>query len=185
MHDIHDIYGWWEVPLPFWKNPYFVVGILLLLALLGVLWFLFFYKKKNMSEALKVETFLTPYERALKELEAIRLKLAPGYDKEIATALCLTIRHYLEKDFSLSFPEKTTEEFLHTVGQHSTLNHDSLTKLSQFLKLCDLAKFAKQNFSPAEQERIYHLALSFLNITHEQKTKAAEVLNPSSTFKMT
>lgn len=181
MEDIHDIYGWWDVPFLLWKNPYFIlVASLFVLALL-ILSFLLYKNNKKKLSAPPPEVPLTPYELALKELESIRLILAPGRDKEIATMLCSVIRRYLEKDFHLSFPEKTTEEFLYTINQDKSLDTHALAELTQFLKFCDLAKFAKQHFTPSEQEKIYNLAGSFLKATHDQKVKAAAQISPQPT----
>lgn len=177
MQDIHDIYGWWDIPFLLWKNPYFIVGVSLLLIAIAILSFLLYKNNKKKSSTLTPETPITPYESALKGLESIRLILAPGRDKEIATALCSIIRRYLEQDFQLSFPEKTTEEFLHTMNNNATLNYNALMELTQFLKFCDLAKFAKQNFTSSEQEKIYDLAESFLKAAYDQKTKSTTQIN--------
>jgi len=61
-----------------------------------------------------------------------------------------TIRWYLEERFNFHAPERTTEEFLYELQETDLLLPDQKESLSEFLKRCDLVKFAR--YEPGEPE---------------------------------
>ena len=61
-----------------------------------------------------------------------------------------TVRWYLEERFDFHAPERTTEEFLYELQGTNLLTPDQKDSLGEFLKRCDLVKFAK--YEPGEPE---------------------------------
>jgi hypothetical protein len=100
----------------------------------------------------KVELPLVPaipaHVRAKQKLqEALALV---GQPKEFCIMVSDTIRWYLEERFNFHAPERTTEEFLYELQETDLLLPDQKESLSEFLKRCDLVKFAR--YEPREPE---------------------------------
>ena len=66
------------------------------------------------------------------------------------TRVSSIVRVYLEDQFELRAPERTTEEFLVELQTSQLLNEAQKESLGGFLERCDLVKFAKHE--PAESE---------------------------------
>ncbi|HMF12209.1 MAG TPA: hypothetical protein VKE94_07880, partial [Gemmataceae bacterium] len=76
-----------------------------------------------------------------------------------------TIRRYLELRFRLRAPRQTTAEFLEAMRQSPNLNADQRTLLRDFLERCDLAKFARAEYSVEECKATAAMARSFVDQT--------------------
>lgn len=127
--------------LPRWRI--WILGLALGALVLGlclILWSRRKSKKKKSRPAIA-----SPYEEALAALKALQ---ARGYHADGQTALFLDlmsqiIRRYIEGQFGLHAPERTTEEFLQEAAQSRIFVPHHKKVLSQFLEQADLAKFAK------------------------------------------
>ena len=114
--------------------------------------------------------------------EALRLLSQP---KPFCTLVSDTLRLYLEEQFNFHAPERTTEEFLHELRATSLLLPDQKESLGDFLKRCDLVKFAR--YEPAEPElrELHASALRLVDETEPQPSPApappgtAEPQNPT------
>lgn len=95
---------------------------------------------------------LPPGEWALSELERLNaLELSgPGQVERYHTLLSDVLRRYIERRFGLRAPEQTTPEFLEGLRRSGTLPPPQQEALRDFLQRCDLAKFARAEFSAAE-----------------------------------
>ena len=79
--------------------------------------------------------------RALRALSNHRALLA-GHPREFAFAVSETVRGYLEEAFAIHAPRRTTEELLaDLIKQEGPLGAHEF-ELTEFLRQCDLAKFA-------------------------------------------
>jgi hypothetical protein len=91
---------------------------------------------------------IPPHVRAKEKLkEALGLIAQP---KPFCTLVSDTLRFYLEERFRFHAPERTTEEFLHELQATDRLLPDQKESLGEFLKRCDLVKFAQ--YEPRETE---------------------------------
>lgn len=92
------------------------------------------------------------WEIALEEIRALKIDDLPskGEVKEYYVRLSGIVRHYLERRFSLSAPEMTTEEFVIHVRASLTLNDQQKNTLKDFLTISDRVKFARGQSSPEE-----------------------------------
>jgi hypothetical protein len=152
--DIHDIHG--LIPLTFWEQHglQVIVAAVAVVILVGLLTWLLLRKKAKPA--------LTPLERARQELAAAHALLVTGQDKAFAVAVSGAVRHYLENAYRMPAPERTTEEFLQEAARHDWLRGELTVLLRRFLELCDLAKFAGQQYGPAEREQLHAAAAEFV-----------------------
>ena len=103
------------------------------------------------------------FEIALQRLEQLRTLMHPASVREFSSAISDTVRRYIEAGFKVTATHRTTEEFLHDIlaAENSPLSlHRSL--LAEFLRQCDLAKFAGMSLSAANMESLYQSARSFI-----------------------
>ncbi len=100
---------------------------------------------KRRKEIIEEEHILLPHEIALNELENLLHSnlLKTGHIKEFYLTMSDILRHYIEARFSLAAPERTTEEFLEELKLDPALNSEQKSLLKNFLRHCDLVKFAR------------------------------------------
>ena len=137
--DIRDIRGPVNVPDP-WRLLLLAGAIILLIALL--IWLIRRYLRKR--GATPEIAIIPPYERALSELAAARRLLETGQDTKFIIHVSDCLRKYLEGQFDVPAPERTTEEFLAEISQHTLLAGNLAKAMQKFLQLCDLVKFARR-----------------------------------------
>ena len=102
-----------------------------------------------------------------------------GQPREFCIAVSDTIRWYLEGRFDFHAPERTTEEFLYELQGTNLLTPDQKGSLGEFLKRCDLVKFAKYEPGPPELHDLHDSALRLVEETEPimatlQAVKAGE-----------
>jgi hypothetical protein len=103
------------------------------------------------------------FEIALQRLEELRALMHPASVREFSSAISDTVRRYIEAGFKVTATHRTTEEFLHDIlaTEKSPLSpHRPL--LAEFLRQCDLAKFAGMSLSADNMELLYQSARSFI-----------------------
>ena len=81
-----------------------------------------------------------------------------GQPREFCILVSDTVRWYLEERFDFHAPERTTEEFLYELQGTNLLTPDQKESLSEFLKRCDLVKFAKYEPGPPELHDLHDSA---------------------------
>ena len=119
------------------------------------------YWKRKLGAAPAVP-FVPPHVRAKQKLqEALALI---GQPREFCTIVSDTVRLYLEERFNFHAPDRTTEEFLYELQSTDLLTPDQKESLAEFLKRCDLVKFAK--YEPGEPE-LRDLHASALRLVEE------------------
>ena len=173
--DIRDIRG----PKPIsssWLWPLWLAGGAALAALLYAGWFW------NRRRALAA---LLPYEIALARLEEARALMQPENAHEFSITVSEIVRQYIEQRFRVWAARRTTEEFLHDLLEPSDAlltSHRSL--LAEFLRHCDLAKFARWILSSEEMDTMLESACRFVRETGQpidsiQNSPAQTVGTPS------
>jgi HAMP domain-containing protein len=111
---------------------------------------------------------LTLSEQALERLENTRPLMRPATAREFGIAASEVIRNYIEKRFDVIATQRTTEEFLQTLLQSSNetlARHRSL--LEEFLRQCDLVKFAGASLAVTDMESLFQSARGFVLETGE------------------
>jgi hypothetical protein len=76
-----------------------------------------------------------------------------------------TARAYLEERFEFHAPERTTEEFLYELNDTNLLLPDQKESLGEFLKRCDLVKFARYEPREPELRDLHHSAVRLVEET--------------------
>lgn len=122
---------------------------------------------------------IPPHVRALEALEAIqREKLVEkGLYKEYYIRVSDVLRHYMEDQFQLRAPERTTEEFLSELQHNAVLGLQEQLLLRAFLRHCDLVKFAKAEPTSEEIRETYQTCEKFIvdsEAAHRAAMKAAQ-----------
>lgn len=124
-----------------------------------------------------------PDEWALRELERIEaLDLPGGQEVErYHTLISDVLRRYLEIRFGLHAPEQTTPEFLAGLQKSAVLPAAQQEQLRHFLEHCDLAKFARAEFTVSECCAVAGLAREFIGVTARKPADPAAERNGQPT----
>jgi hypothetical protein len=160
--DIRDIRGPKHIPSP-WLWPIWLASGAVLAALLYAGW------RWNRRRALIAA--LLPYEIALARLEEARALMQPENAREFSISVSEIVRQYIEVRFRVWAARRTTEEFLHDLLDPSDallVSHREL--LADFLRHCDLAKFARWILSIEEMENMLQSAHNFVLETGKPPT---------------
>jgi hypothetical protein len=132
-----------EIPTG-WVWAFWAVGALLLAAVGYLAWR---YWQQRQTQ-IAIPQIIPPHVRAKQKLQEALALL--GQPREFCIMVSDTIRYYLEERFTFRAPERTTEEFLYELRQTELLTPDQKESLGEFLKRCDLVKFAR--YEPGEPE---------------------------------
>jgi hypothetical protein len=145
-----------------------VIGVIVLALLaLAVGLFLYFMLRRKQ---IPVVPPLPPHVRAKQKLqEALDLLAQP---KPFCTLVADTVRLYLEERFTFRAPERTTEEFLHELQNTNLLLPDQKESLGEFLKSCDLVKFARYEPREMELRELHGSAVRLVDETEPVQIKA-------------
>lgn len=158
MYDIKPLIAVEKTNPDWWK---YLLGGILILAILGGLFYWFVIRKKPLSEEEK-EALLPPYDRALLELKRLENSkyLIQDEFKEYYSELTDIVRSYLEEDAQISAMESTTGQLIEKLELLSDsgeleLAKDTINQFKNILQTADLVKFAKSkpSMSVAEQDR--------------------------------
>jgi len=142
-NNLRDIKPPLEIPSG-WAWLWFALGALALVVAAYLFW-RYWRKRRTKVAAVPV---IPPHVRAKQRLQkALSLIDQP---REFCILVSDTIRWYLEERFDFHAPERTTEEFLYELQSTNLLTREQKESLAEFLKRCDLVKFAK--YEPGEPE---------------------------------
>jgi hypothetical protein len=154
--DIRDIRPPYHIP-PGWLWLAWVGGGLALVALGYGAW------RWRHRLGLRVKL---PYEIALEQLEAARHLMQPEQARAFSIAVSEIVRDYIETGFDVRAAHRTTEEFLRDLATQSDsplVAHQPV--LADFLRHCDLAKFARWVLSLPQMEAMLQSAAAFIVAT--------------------
>ncbi len=155
--DIRDIQGPMHIPFP-WL-PFVYAGASLALAALA------FYAWRKWR-ARSPEHVLLPHEIALARLEKAREWMRPDRAREFSIEVSGAVRFYIEDRFQARAARRTTEEFLHDLlADPSSSLAAHAAPLEDFLRHCDLAKFARWALSLEEMQSMFESARRFVEET--------------------
>lgn len=161
------------------QNPTpWLLYVVLLILLVAILCALYWYKFIRVVPGPPPPPPIPPHVRALEALQAIeREKLVEkGFYKEYYIRVSDVLRHYMEDEFHLRAPERTTEEFLAEIQHNAVLGLQEQLLLRAFLRHCDLVKFAKAEPSSEEIRETFQTCEKFIidsEAAHRAAKKAA------------
>jgi hypothetical protein len=176
LQDIRDIKP--PVAIPDWTWLWWALGALLLGALLGWWWWRRRQRKPVAEKEVDVKKLVPPHVRAKERLEAA-LKFI-RQPKPFCTAVSDALRWYLEEQFDLRAPERTTEEFLDELQASPQLDVTQKQLLADFLARCDLVKFAREEPSEPELRELHGVALRLVVETEPSRSADREPAAPET-----
>jgi hypothetical protein len=154
--DIRDIRAPYLIPAD-WRVPVLAgAAVVLLLALLWWGW-----RRRSGRQPP-----LTLLQRTLQQLEATRALMAAGDARAFAVAVSDVVRAYVEVRFNVLATQRTTAEFLRDcLGQVGSALQAHEQALGEFLRFCDLAKFARWSLDGPEMQDLLASARHFVETT--------------------
>lgn len=156
-----------------------ILGVLLLVLLGFVVWFLLKRRKPKVDEngqPIKGPV-VPPYNKAIDDLANLRQQKLwqVGKVKEYYSGLTDIAREYIEGQFDINAVEMTTDDILEEVKE---LRFDAqlYAKLKETMEVADLVKFAKYSTSSLENDQAMNDMTDFVNesYAHYQDMKAKE-----------
>lgn len=103
------------------------------------------------------------FEIALQRIEEARPLMQPSTVREFSIAISDIVRQYIEGAMQVTATHRTTEEFLRDLlGSSNSALAAHRNLLAEFLKQCDLAKFAGMGLSLPIMESLYESARVFV-----------------------
>jgi len=157
--------------------PWLLGGIVFIALIIVLIWYLRFRKKDQPLFAIS-KTIEPAHIIALRKLDEIKHEKLwqNGKIKRFHSELTDTLRIYLDDRFDLSTQESTTDEIMQAVDKVE-VNNEWHTNLKEVLERADLAKFAKYQPLPDDNERSLKFAYKIVESTiiAEKKKEESEV----------
>ncbi|GHT65496.1 hypothetical protein FACS189451_13050 [Bacteroidia bacterium] len=156
-----------------------IIGIIWGLGLIALIAFII-YRIVNNKPIIpfmkKEEPYVPPHTRAIKELDAVKVRKLwqTGKVKEYHSDITDILRKYIDERFDIPALEMTSGEVLDKIKGYSDVD-TSYDHLKQILILADFVKFAKYNPLPDENELSLMNAYLFVNHTEKAALPAAEI----------
>lgn len=154
--DIRDI----KPPLPLGGLGLWIVALAALAAIAAAL---LFWRRRRRRPVAATTPAIAPHTRARQRLEAALALLAQP--EPFCVAVSAALREYLEDQFDLHAPERTTEEFLAELQISPLLDLAQKERLGDFLTRCDLVKFARYDPTESELLALHTAALRLVDET--------------------
>jgi hypothetical protein len=125
----------------------------------------------------KQRSWITPDIWAIRELDQLRNSEAmQASDSELVTENITTIlRDYLELQFDIAAPVKTTKELLQVINDGNFMNTATIDQYAEIFDTADLARFAGLCLSRVELTK----ALDDAQRLIEQTSKGIQTLTPA------
>ena len=165
IDDIEDVL---EMPR---QASYTWVWALVVVAVAAAAGLWLYLRRKRVKELVRI--FRPAHEIAYERLRALVKEdlVGAGKIKEFYERISDILRHYIEHRFSLKAPERTTEEFLAELANTEVLPAAEKQRLGEFLKHCDLVKFAKHNPTTQQIQETFDLVKDFIEKTKSDERK--------------
>jgi len=173
--DIKAPYG---APVTLKEITPYILGIILIAAIIFFIFYYIKWKKKNVPLFSKPEKPAEPaHIIALRELDRIKVQKLWQQEKikQYYSEVSDTIRAYIQNRFEIQAMEQTSAETIGVFKQKKDLIEDnSLDQLQHILSLADLVKFAKYSPQPDDNNLTLMNAYFFVNQTKREVIKAPE-----------
>lgn len=153
------------------------IGIVEVVTAVSLLLLIIWYIRKRLRKEPIIPTrpkvVLPPDVEAIKLFETLRLKKLwqNGEVKLYYTELTDIIRHYLDRRFNIQAAEMTSSEIMTEVNRLK-LNKQTASLLEVVFELADLAKFAKLEPTPLENDTALNYSIDFVKETKEEAVSA-------------
>lgn len=160
-----------------WREilPWALLGLGILL-IIGIAIYIFRkIKRKEPIINLPQKPKIPPYEKALTELEELRIQKLwqIGKTKEFHSELTDILRVYIEEQFNVEAMEMITYDVI-TSLKTAKLPDEEIKRIEKILTLADMVKFAKFQPLPDEHDNSLKNGVSFVENTKTQAPEAPE-----------
>ena len=164
--DIADV-----VQLPKKTSPWPIAIVAVVIVAVAVL--IVWVRLRRGKSAGIVRIFRPAHEIAYERLSAlVAAKLIEaGRLKEFYERISNILRHYIEDRFDLMAPERTTEEFLFELQYTQALSVGDKDSLGEFLRHCDLVKFARHQPTTEQIQKTFDLVKEFIEKTKSDQSR--------------
>lgn len=173
--DIKTVYG---APVTLKEVTPYILGIILLAAIIFFIFYYIKWKKKNVPMFSKPERPAEPaHIVALRELDRIKTQKLWQQEKikQYYSEVSDTIRTYIQNRFDIQAMEQTSSETIGIFKQQKELvDGKTLDQLQHILSLADLVKFAKYVPLPDDNNLTLMNAYFFVNQTKKEVIKTPE-----------
>ena len=173
-----DIKMPYAAPLTLKEVTPYILGIILIGAIIFFIFYYFRWKKKNVPLFNKPEKPKEPaHVIALHQLDLIKAQKLWQQEKikQYYSEVADTIRNYIENRFGIPAMEQTSAETIGVFKQSKELiDGNSLNEIQHILSLADLVKFAKYTPLPDDNNLTLMNAYFFVNQTKKEDVKASE-----------
>jgi len=173
--DIKTVYG---APVTLKEVTPYILGIILLAAIIFFIFYYIRWKKKNVPLFAKPEKPAEPaHIIALRELDRIKTQKLWQQEKlkQYYSEVSDTIRTYIQNRYEIPAMEQTSSETIGVFKQQKELvDGKTLDQLQHILSLADLVKFAKYTPLPDDNNLTLMNAYFFVNQTKKEVVKAPE-----------
>jgi hypothetical protein len=173
MKDFHDIKEIMDVPANNQLRYMLIFGLALLLAILGLIYFL---RKRWVARAEEKKGIIdignqNPFDWAMKELELMKQQVpsTPELVEPYYTQMDSIYRTYVHNRFGVRAFQKTSSEMLDYLNT-TQLVRDDLAQYTSTVRLIDVVKFAR--FMPSMQEGAQHVDV-IKNVIQQLEKKAS------------
>jgi len=158
------------------SNLSIIGGIVALLLVMFILfWIFLFQKKKIIEQSDQPPPLIDPFEEALEKLDELAAIIPRPKPKPFVFRLSEILRLYVEKKFKVPALERTGEEFIQEISVHPILRKKFHVPLVQFVQRGDKIKYSPEG--PNSKE-LNDLLLSAREFVYEaQKEWESHVLN--------
>jgi hypothetical protein len=159
--------------------PFMETWQIALIALLGIIIVILIGWKqfKKIRAKRNNPTPLSPQDAVIAELQSAAAR-AVDDDEQFAVRSSLAVRRYFETGKSINALDRTTDEFLNDLSDHSLLDDDTRKLLADFLHHCDQVKFAQVALTQEERQELTSHALELIQKC--EATQPATNQNPES-----
>jgi hypothetical protein len=142
------------------------IGLICIITAIGTWLYL---RRKRHAKLIRI--FKPAHEIAYERLQVLVKDdlIKAGEIKEFYERISNILRHYIEHRFELRAPERTTEEFLIELQWTDVLSAPDKETIVEFLRHCDLVKFAEYNPTSEQIQQTFNLVKDFI-----EKTKSDE-----------
>ncbi|HOV11127.1 MAG TPA: hypothetical protein PLL90_05130 [Bacteroidales bacterium] len=151
-----------------WREvlPWVLLGLAILLISGIIIYVLRKLRKKEPIIQLPQKPKIPPYEKALTELEDLRIQKLwqSGKTKEFHSGLTDILRIYLEGQFQVEAMEMVTADLIASL-KTAHLPEEEIKRLEKILTLADMVKFAKFNPLPDEHDHSLKNGVLFVENT--------------------
>ena len=165
---IKPIKGPLRVPITFLEVlPYILMALALIALVIVLIWYVRKRKKHEPLIRIRQKVKLQPHEKALQDLEKLRIKKLwqDGHVKEYYSELTDILRNYIEEGFGIPAMESTTYEIVGKLRKNNVFAKPVVEKVDQILQNADMVKFAKLIPLPHDNENSLNAGIEFVNQT--------------------